>query len=118
MRFLWPLPVNRFSPGLAGFRQQNGYLLEHLASYGFVVAADRAAKRCLANSTGKAATRPIDTRLSIAYAEKLNAKDGEMAGLIDMNHIRVSGHCSGGWTALAGSGAQMDFSWCAANRYR
>ncbi len=62
-----------------------------------------------------AATRQIDAKRMIAYADELTAPDGEWAGLIDTEHIATAGHSSGGWAALAGGGAQLDFGWCAAN---
>lgn len=114
-----PYPLVIFSPGLAGFRQQNSFLLEHLASYGFVVISwDPRGETLFGEFWAGAATRLLDTRLTIAYAEKLTAPAGELAGLIDMDHIAVSGHSSGGWTALVGGGAQFAWGWCAANPER
>jgi predicted dienelactone hydrolase len=111
-----PYPLVIFSPGLAGFRQQNSFLLEHLASYGFVViSGDPRGETLFEDFWLGAATRPLDTQLTIAYAEKLTAPAGELAGLIDMEKIAVSGHSAGASFALVGGGAQMDFGWCAAH---
>jgi len=110
-----PYPLVVFSPGLAGWSQANSYLLEHLASYGFVTIASDPRGETFEEFWQGAGTRPVDTRLVIEYADKLTAASGEMAGLIDTDHIAVTGHSSGGWTALVGGGAQMDFGWCAAN---
>ena len=110
-----PYPLVIFSPGLAGFRQQNSFLLEHLASYGFVAISWDPRGETFEEFWLGAATRPLDTQLTIAYAEKLTAPAGELAGLIDMEKIAVSGHSMGANFALVGGGAQMDFGWCAAN---
>ncbi len=111
-----PYPLVVFSVGLAGFRQQNGYLPEHLASYGMVVlSGDPRGETLFEEFWVGAATRQIDAKRMIAYADELTASGGEWAGLIDTEHIATVGHSSGGWAALAGGGAQMDFSWCTAN---
>jgi predicted dienelactone hydrolase len=110
-----PYPFVIFSTGLGGFRQSSVYLLEHLASYGFVVMASDPREETEDNYWAGAATRPIDTKLTIGFADKATAPGGALSKLIDMKHIAVVGHSSGGWTALAGGGAQFDFGWCAAH---
>jgi len=110
-----PYPLVIFSPGLAGYRQGNSYLCEHLTSHGFVVIAWDPRGGTFEEFWAGGGTRPLDAKLTIAYADRLTAPDGELARLIDTEHIAVSGHSSGGWTALVGGGAQMDFGWCAAN---
>lgn len=111
-----PYPLVIFAPGLGGFRQQYSYLLEHLASYGMVVmAADPRGETLFGEFWAGAATRPLDTKRTIDFAEELTAPGGEWAGLIDTEHIALVGHSSGGWSALAGGGAQMDLGWCSAN---
>jgi predicted dienelactone hydrolase len=110
-----PYPLVIYSPGLAGWSQASSYLLEHFASYGFVVISSDPRGETFEEFWQGAATRPIDTRLMINYADKLTASSAEMLGLIDMDHVAVAGHSSGGWTALVGGGAQMDFGRCAAN---
>ena len=98
-----PYPLVIFSPGLAGWRQANSYLLEHLASYGFVVIAADPRGETFSEFWEGAGTRPVDTRLTIDYADQLTAAGGELEGLIDTDHIAVAGHSSGGWTALVGA---------------
>lgn len=110
-----PYPLVIFSPGLSAWRQANSYLLEHLASFGFVVMATDPRGETYEQFWEGAATRPIDTQLTIDYAEALTADDGALEGLIDIEHIATVGHSSGGWSALLGGGAQMDLGWCAAN---
>ena len=89
-----------YTPGLAGFRQQSAFLTEHLASYGFVVVSPDPRGETFEEFWAGAATRPLDIKLIIAYADKLTAPAGELAGLISMEKIGVTGHSSGGWGAL------------------
>lgn len=110
-----PYPLVIFSPGCVGWRQVGSYLLEHLASYGFVVMASDPRGETFKEFWAGAATRPIDTKLTISFADKAAAPGGALARLIDMKHIAVAGHSSGGWTALVGGGARFDFGWCAAH---
>jgi predicted dienelactone hydrolase len=110
-----PYPLVILSIGLAGWRHAYSFLAKHLASYGFVVMAWDPRGETLEEFWAGAATRPLDTNRLIAYADTLTAPDGELAGLNDTEHIASTGHSSGGWSALASGGAQMDFDWCAAH---
>ncbi|MCB0185008.1 MAG: prolyl oligopeptidase family serine peptidase [Caldilineaceae bacterium] len=111
-----PYPLVVHAPGLGGVRQQNPYLVEHLASHGFVVISWEPRGEVLFGDFWQgAATRPLDMQATIDYAEQLTAVAGEWAGLIDMEQIAVSGFSSGGWTALVGGGAQVDYGMCFAN---
>ena len=60
-----------------------------------------------------AATRPLDMKRTISFGDKGTAAGGALSGLIDMEHIAMVGHSSGGWAALVGGGARFDFGWCA-----
>ena len=106
----YPLVIN--SPGLNGYRQQSSYLMEHLASYGFIVVAVEHNRETLDSFWGGAYSRPTETLLAIQYADQLTAAGGDLAGLIDVETLAVMGVSSGGWTALVGGGAQMDLSGC------
>jgi predicted dienelactone hydrolase len=55
--------------------------------------------------------RPMAIPHAIDFAENLNRMDGSFQGLIDTQHIGVAGHSSGGYTALAAGGAQLDLAW-------
>lgn len=54
--------------------------------------------------------RPRDIKETLDYAEQMTAPGGAMAGLIDMTHVAVIGHSSGGYTTLAAAGAQYDLA--------
>ena len=110
-----PYPLVLYTPGLAGFRQQSAFLTEHMASYGFVVISPDPRGETFEEFWAGAATRPLDINVMIAYADKLTAAGGDLAGLINMEKIGLTGHSSGGWGALIGAGAQMHLGWCAAN---
>lgn len=110
-----PYPLVIYSNGLAGWSQVSSYLLEHLASHGFVVIASDARRENLQTFWPGAALRPLGTERLIAFGDELSAADGDLAGLVDTDHIAIAGHSSGGWTALVGGGAQFDWSWCDAN---
>jgi predicted dienelactone hydrolase len=56
--------------------------------------------------------RPAETLLTIQFADQLTADGGDLAGLIDVDRLAIIGASSGGWTALVGGGAQINFSGC------
>jgi CubicO group peptidase (beta-lactamase class C family)/predicted dienelactone hydrolase len=116
-----PYPLVVYSHGLTLFRQISSYLAEHLASWGFVVIAGDHED----NWSGLAAgvphnfvVRPKEITRQIDFAETLGASDGELANLIDMEHVGVTGHSFGAETALLMGGAQLNTNmflneWCA-----
>lgn len=110
-----PYPLVVYGPGLAGWRQFSVFMPEHWASQGIVTIAFDPRGETFESYWEGAVTRPLDIQRIIAYADTLTAQGGELAGLIDTEHVAVAGHSSGGWGALAGGGAQYDLSWCAAN---
>jgi predicted dienelactone hydrolase len=106
-----PYPLVIYCPGLTGWRQASCYLLEHLASHGFAVMATDTRGETFSEFWLGAATRPLDMRSVIAYADKLSSHGGAWEGLLELERLAVAGHSSGGWAALIGGGAQMHFGW-------
>ena len=114
-----PYPLVVWSPGFVANAAWNSNLLEHYASYGFIVLAPEHMEQfdpsdlhpipfALSDLWTSSIDRPLDIKQTLDYAEKLTAPGGELAGLIDMEHVAVVGHSSGGYTALAMAGAQYD----------
>lgn len=107
-----PYPVVIYSHGFAGHSYGTAYLLEHLASQGFVVLApdhlemwDPLYKDIPMSSV----QRPLAIRQTIGFGEELTAAGGVLAGMIDTNTIAVVGHSYGGFTSLLMGGARFDF---------
>ena len=107
-----PYPLVVFSPGLTMWRQSLSYLMEHIASYGFVVISMEHRGEYSDRFWEGAYYRPAETLLTTQYADQLTADGGDLGGVIDLDKLAVMGHSSGGWTALIGGGAQMDLSGC------
>jgi predicted dienelactone hydrolase len=108
-----PYPLIVFSHGFSACASLYNVLLEHYASYGFIVLApDHTEQFDISwSDLWKASIdRPSDIRQTLDYAESLTAPDGTMAGIIDMEHVAVVGHSYGGYTALAMAGAQYDLN--------
>jgi predicted dienelactone hydrolase len=103
-----PYPLVVFSHGFGLNPAWYNTLLEHYASYGFVVLAPQHTDPDWSESWEAAIDRPRDIERLLDYAEDLGAPTGEMAELIDMERIAVVGHSFGGYTALAVGGAQYD----------
>ncbi|MCA9890020.1 MAG: dienelactone hydrolase family protein, partial [Anaerolineae bacterium] len=120
-----PYPLVVFSHGAGGSRYNSLYLVEHLASYGFVVMAPDHVGDTMINSEDENVfvrshvSRPRDITLVINRAEAANAAGGEFENLIDTERVAVVGHSSGAWTAFLAAGAQRDYralqTWCADN---
>ena len=118
-----PYPLVIFADGRQSFRFQSTFMLEHLASYGFVVMTveyeDNFASFGTDGYYTSLISRPQDVTRQIDFAEALTQGEGVFAGVIDTTRIAVTGHSFGGWTALASAGAQLDLNafrvWCADN---
>jgi predicted dienelactone hydrolase len=120
-----PYPLVVFSHGASGWRYASLYFMEHLASYGFVVISADHFGDTASNTQDEGAfvrahvNRPRDITREIDFAETLRADGGDLAGMIDPDQVAVSGHSSGGWTALLAAGARRDYdaldAWCADN---
>ncbi|MEO1790933.1 MAG: alpha/beta hydrolase [Cyanobacteria bacterium J06629_19] len=123
------LPVNAppagivvISHGLAGDRKGFDTVAEHLASHGYAIAAlehpgsntarlyevFRGVADEVADPT-EFSDRPRDVSYLLDELTRLNAPGGTLAGQLDPERIGIIGHSFGGYTALALSGAQLDY---------
>lgn len=94
-------------------RQEMAYWVEHLASYGFVVIAPAMTDNwgmLFASVYQSEIARPQDASRTLDFAEELTAADGQLAGLIDLDHIAASGWSWGGQVALELAGARIDLN--------
>ncbi|MEZ4867048.1 MAG: hypothetical protein R3C14_37340 [Caldilineaceae bacterium] len=116
-----PYPLVIYSHGLTLFRQISSYLTEHLASWGFVViAGDHQDNWGTLNGESYRqdfVIRPQEVSREIDFAATLTAADGALAGLIDLDHVAVTGHSFGAETALLIGGARLNTNlflneWC------
>ena len=106
-----PYPLVIFSPGFGAAAPWYSNLIEHYASYGFVVLAPEPIEAYdpeFGDIWKASIDRPLDIKQTLDYAEQATQPGGDMAGLIDMEHVAVEGHSYGGYTALAMAGAQYD----------
>lgn len=116
-----PYPLVVFIHGHPVSPMLNTYMLEHLASQGFVVAAVHHAgttwRDQLMGTTNLmdipdeawAAQNAQDVLLMIDMLDGMNA-DGALSGVIDMEHIAAAGYSAGAFTAMELAGAQLDYS--------
>ncbi len=112
-------PLIAFSHGFGGHRRQTTFLCTHLASHGYVVAApDHTGntifdiiQAVMALQSGAElpdptatvkefiAARPADIRFMIDRT--VDGTAGNLASIVDVNRIGMTGHSFGGWTTLA-----------------
>ncbi|MEO0596484.1 MAG: alpha/beta fold hydrolase [Chloroflexota bacterium] len=123
-----PYPLVVFSHGSGSSPLLSLFLVEHLASRGFVVIATehpgntmvdrlRSAEQYDQAVNDNYVFRPQDIPRAIDFAlDDLNAVSGDLDGAIDPERIAVSGHSFGGYTAFAAAGAPLNFDaladWC------
>jgi predicted dienelactone hydrolase len=113
-------PVIIFSHGLASRPEDFAKAIEHIASYGFLVAAPQHPGSDTKYLQGMLAgyyrnifdgnefiNRPKDISFVIDELERRNAN--QFQGKLDLTNVGVAGHSFGGYTAIALAGAQIDF---------
>lgn len=113
-----PFPLVVFSHGLGGFRRQNIFQVQYLASHGYVVAAPdhqlSMTADVIRDESTKAATsavwRPFEVSAVVEGIDRL-ASDPESMFYrrVDVQQLGMTGHSFGGNTSLAYGGATADF---------
>lgn len=99
-------PLFVFSHGLGGYRMQSSFLMTHLATWGFVVAApehpERGLKILVERGTigGDMGPQALEKAVTVLEAEDARA-GGRLEGRIDFARRVVAGHSAGGAAVLA-----------------
>lgn len=119
-----PFRLVAFTHGHVAIRYQSAFLMEHLASHGFVVVApDHPYDTILDAQPSKlwqvVLERPGDLMASVDEVLRLSAAgDPLLGGLVDDEQYAVMGHSLGSITSLSVGGGQVDFetfnAFCAA----
>lgn len=112
-----PYPVLVLSPGFGTNHAFYSNLVEHVASYGFVVlvpdhveSVPLMEENIFKDAPMATVERPRDITRVLDYAEGLTVSGGLLEGLLDLERVAVAGHSSGGYTALAAGGARLDLA--------
>lgn len=111
-----PWPVVLFSHGFKGINWQSYSFAEYVASHGYVVAAPDHVGNTLFDFSADKATesksaleRPKDLAFAWSELVTLNAKTGtDMYQRMDLDHVAVTGHSFGGYTAIVAAGGEVD----------
>ena len=117
-----PYPLVIYSHGYWLFRQASVYLMEQLASWGFVVMAgdhtDNWGTMFGESQVEDYVIRPQEISREIDFAETLTSADEALAGMIDLDNVGVTGQSMGADTTLMMGGARLNTDvfideWCA-----
>lgn len=113
-----PFPLVVFSHGHQGFAENSSFLMEHLASHGFVVVApDHTGNTTFDGSDRQTeiyAQRPGDLSAVLDHLLALPA-DHALAGAVADGPVLAIGHSFGGYTVFAIGGAEYDVEAIAAS---
>ncbi len=116
-------PLIVISHGFGANRRHLQYLAQHLASYGFTVAAlehpgsNAVAVNRVTNSSSDLSKlisakefidRPQDVTFLLNELSKLNLQPGQLQNKLNTDNVTVVGHSLGGYTALALAGGKLD----------
>ncbi len=118
-----PAGIVVISHGLAGDRKGFVTVARHLASHGYAIAAlehpgsntarlydlFRGTATEIADPT-EFSDRPRDVSYLLDELTRMNEPGGTLANRLDPSRIGIIGHSFGGYTALAVSGAQLDYA--------
>ncbi len=109
-----PHPLAAFSHGFAAIRFQSAFLMEHMASHGWVIVSpDHNLNTFLDINAGATARvvieRPGDMRASVDHLVAWSdARDDGWAGAFDASRYAIMGHSFGALTALVVGGGTVD----------
>lgn len=104
-----PYPLVVFSSGFAITARSYGWLAEHLASRGFLVAAPQHRESLDPGTLWEATMqRPVDVAALMARVEEMSRPGGGFEGLVDLDRVGIVGHSYGGYTAQVAGGARLD----------
>ncbi len=116
-----PFPLIVISHGVASDRFAFAYLAQHLASYGFAVAAlehpGSNAQRFQQYFAGLAGppepteliNRPLDVKFVLNELQRLEKSDPRMQGKLNFQQVGAFGHSYGGYTVFTLAGAKINF---------
>jgi len=114
-------PLIVISHGVASDRFAFVYLAQHLASYGFAVAAlehpGSNAERFQRYFSGLASppepaeliNRPLDVKFVLNELQRLEKSDPRMQGKLNFQQVGAFGHSYGGYTVFTLAGAKINF---------
>ncbi|GAX41005.1 hypothetical protein NIES4075_19730 [Tolypothrix sp. NIES-4075] len=114
-------PLIVISHGVASDRFAFAYLAQHLASYGFAVAAlehpgsnAQRFQRYFAGLAGppepaELINRPLDVKFVLNELQRLEKSDPRMQGKLNFQQVGAFGHSYGGYTVFTLAGAKINF---------
>jgi predicted dienelactone hydrolase len=110
-----PYPLILYSHGHGGNRLELAYLTQHLASYGFVVAAMEQKGHGGLFVPLDVVDQPMDVLFVLDQLAALS--EGDLVGIFDSDNTGIAGYSGGGYDAIMVSGARWDdayhWRWCA-----